>query len=197
MFKPSKSGTESFQSVMDSDQPLTQADLDDYILRLGKTSPTPADAMRFGMLSMRLKIQDQDFPKLVLRRFMIDKSESAEAALQQFSKVPLELLRQMKAHAAKIASNPVMLASFLAELAPFYKVDATAPSDKGSYLVLKPTFLNGPPPCAHCGCIETESCKLKFCARCRSVRYCSVDHQRADWPVHQKVCKEWAKQGQK
>ncbi len=66
---------------------LTLADFDDYVLRLGRNSPTPADAMRFGMLSMRLDIQEQDMPKVILRRFMIDVDGTAEAALHANTKI--------------------------------------------------------------------------------------------------------------
>jgi hypothetical protein len=197
MFKPSKSGTLGFESMMgDHDQPLTLSDFDDYVMRLWRNSPTPADAMRFGMLQLRLTIREEDRPKVILRRFMIDKSETAVESLHKHTKIPIQILQHMKAQAAKIASNPDAMASFLADLAPIYQTNAAAPLEKGSFCVMKPTFAGGPPPCAHCGCGDSESRKLKTCARCRSVRYCCLDHQKADWPIHQKVCKEWPK-GQK
>jgi hypothetical protein len=27
------------------------------------------------------------------------------------------------------------------------------------------------------------------CAKCKAVAYCNVEHQRADWPCHKRVCK--------
>jgi hypothetical protein len=190
MFKRDKQGAEWFESMMgDNAQPLTLADFDDYLLRLGRNSPTPADAMRFGMLSMRLDIQDQDMPKVILRRFMIDVDGTAEAALHANTKIDVGILRQMKAVAAAIVADPRKSAKFMADLVPVYTRVKESPFQPGSTEVLKPVFLGGKPNCAHCGCGDTESSKLKFCARCRSVRYCCVDHQKLDWPEHKKVCK--------
>jgi hypothetical protein len=31
--------------------------------------------------------------------------------------------------------------------------------------------------------------KLHICGKCRNVRYCSVECQRAHWPIHKPVCK--------
>ena len=190
MFKRDKEGTKWLESMMDGDaQPLTLADFDDYILRLGRNSPTPADAMRFGMLCMRLDIRQQDSPKLIVRRFMIDTDGTAGAAMQAYFKVDVEILRQLKTIAAATLANPQRLAKFLAELVPIYTRVKESPIERGNTAVLKPIFAGGKPNCAHCGCSDTESSKLKHCARCRSVRYCSTDHQKAHWPEHQKVCK--------
>src|SRR5689334_3958716 len=35
--------------------------------------------------------------------------------------------------------------------------------------------------------------KLSHCGRCRTVQYCSVEHQREDWPGHKVVCKQLAR----
>lgn len=44
----------------------------------------------------------------------------------------------------------------------------------------------------HCAvCKKTGD--LKKCAGCEQVFYCSAEHQRKDWPVHKKVCKELAR----
>ncbi|XP_064602257.1 egl nine homolog 1-like [Liolophura sinensis] len=39
----------------------------------------------------------------------------------------------------------------------------------------------------HCVVCESKV-NLKRCVRCRSVMYCSKDHQIADWPTHKKFC---------
>lgn len=190
MFKRDKEATKWLESTKNGNaKPLTLADFDEYILRLGRNSPTPADAMRFGMLSMRLDIQGQDSPRVIVRRFIIDTDGTAEAAMHAYFKVSLDILRQMKAVAAATLANPQRLAQFLAELVPIYTRVKESPFDSGNTEVLKPIFMDGKPNCAHCGGGGKESSKLKFCACCRSVRYCSADHQKAHWPEHQKVCK--------
>lgn len=40
--------------------------------------------------------------------------------------------------------------------------------------------------CKHCG---DHPNKLLGCSACHEVRYCNVDHQKADWPKHKKRCK--------
>lgn len=46
------------------------------------------------------------------------------------------------------------------------------------------------PQCAICGTAQ----KLLRCAKCKTVYYCSTDHQHADWPSHKKECRTLAKQ---
>uniref|UniRef100_A0A914W409 MYND-type domain-containing protein n=1 Tax=Plectus sambesii TaxID=2011161 RepID=A0A914W409_9BILA len=41
--------------------------------------------------------------------------------------------------------------------------------------------------CAHCG---QQDAVLRLCGNCRSVVYCNVDCQRADWGSHRKLCKQ-------
>lgn len=41
--------------------------------------------------------------------------------------------------------------------------------------------------CGHCGVVSPA---LKNCTRCRSVRYCNSNCQKADWKEHKKRCKE-------
>nr|WNL52994.1 prolyl 4-hydroxylase 2A [Sinonovacula constricta] len=45
--------------------------------------------------------------------------------------------------------------------------------------------------CAVCG---TDN-NLKVCSRCKSVAYCSKDHQTSDWPAHKVQCKRSSKSG--
>ena len=43
--------------------------------------------------------------------------------------------------------------------------------------------------CARCGATEgAGGSKLKVCARCRAVRYCSAACQKAHWSAHRRVC---------
>eukprot|EP00985_Skeletonema_marinoi_P004617 scaffold2006_cov77-Skeletonema_marinoi.AAC.2 len=46
--------------------------------------------------------------------------------------------------------------------------------------------------CASCGVAEVDEIKLKKCAACNSVRYCSVECQRNHRPKHKKACKKRA-----
>eukprot|EP00956_Cyclotella_meneghiniana_P021794 scaffold40235_cov49-Cyclotella_meneghiniana.AAC.1 len=43
--------------------------------------------------------------------------------------------------------------------------------------------------CAACGNADTD---LKACGSCRSVKYCNVDCQKANWQAHKKACKKRA-----
>ena len=40
-----------------------------------------------------------------------------------------------------------------------------------------------------CGVMEAHPAHFKCCAACRSVVYCSPEHQAADWPSHKSACK--------
>ena len=46
--------------------------------------------------------------------------------------------------------------------------------------------------CASCGIVATDNVKLKKCAACESVRYCSVECQRKHRPDHKEGCKKRA-----
>ncbi|OXA62048.1 protein CBFA2T1 [Folsomia candida] len=58
----------------------------------------------------------------------------------------------------------------------------------------KGKIVNSPKPvhltkCGSCGKDEVEQeGGLKRCARCKSIRYCSFNCQKEDWPRHKKVC---------
>ena len=40
-----------------------------------------------------------------------------------------------------------------------------------------------------CGAREAHPAHFKSCAACRTVAYCSKEHQVAGWPAHKKACK--------
>ncbi|EDQ91561.1 uncharacterized protein MONBRDRAFT_6441 [Monosiga brevicollis MX1] len=46
-----------------------------------------------------------------------------------------------------------------------------------------------PTACQFCLQTEHKVERLRVCANCKSISYCSVAHQRADWPFHKKICK--------
>jgi hypothetical protein len=41
---------------------------------------------------------------------------------------------------------------------------------------------------AACATVEQSAGQHKICSRCRTVRYCCVDHQRQDWKLHKPHC---------
>lgn len=48
------------------------------------------------------------------------------------------------------------------------------------------------PQCNICGTTQ----KLLRCAKCKTIYYCSTDHQHVDWPTHKQECKQMAKKRQ-
>jgi MYND finger len=60
----------------------------------------------------------------------------------------------------------------------------------GPISTLMPTLLNK--ACGSCAQPETtNSGKLKTCAKCHLVYYCSPSCQKARWPAHKEKCKEY------
>jgi len=51
--------------------------------------------------------------------------------------------------------------------------------------------------CNFCGVEESVRKQMKCCAGCRSVFYCSRDHQKKDWGKHKKKCKKRKKRKSK
>ena len=48
------------------------------------------------------------------------------------------------------------------------------------------------PTCGLTGC-EVKVSKGGLCSQCRSVNYCSKEHQRTDWPLHKSTCRQAVK----
>ncbi|KAJ7169363.1 hypothetical protein C8R43DRAFT_982900 [Mycena crocata] len=65
----------------------------------------------------------------------------------------------------------------------FYKVDIG--EKPGSAAVEPGVKISG---CMTCG-LTVNKKKLKTCQKCRRANYCSVECQRADWPIHKPSCK--------
>jgi len=57
----------------------------------------------------------------------------------------------------------------------------------------KDFFPAAPMSCKKCFKLPAETVPFNMCGRCRSVRYCTVDCQQADWVAHKPECKERAK----
>ncbi|XP_064552358.1 egl nine homolog 1 isoform X1 [Drosophila montana] len=56
----------------------------------------------------------------------------------------------------------------------------------------KPQLSTSPARCAICGTVE----QLLRCAKCKSIYYCSIQHQHLDWPTHRHDCRLLARQKQ-
>ena len=57
--------------------------------------------------------------------------------------------------------------------------------------------LRAPTPCcAACHAKASEHKKLRACAKCRAVRYCGRECQKAHWGEHKGVCKDVKRQQQ-
>lgn len=52
-----------------------------------------------------------------------------------------------------------------------------------------------PRRCEFPGCDKTGSDDLSYCQKCRCAFYCSVEHQKAQWPTHKLECKHMARKG--
>ena len=52
-------------------------------------------------------------------------------------------------------------------------------------------FLKQIPHCTVCD--STDKSKLKLCGRCRSVYYCSREHQTSNWDAHKTICRSLSK----
>lgn len=48
-----------------------------------------------------------------------------------------------------------------------------------------------PRRCEFPGCDKTGSDELSFCKKCRCAFYCSVEHQKAQWPAHKLNVSTW------
>ncbi|KAJ7832743.1 hypothetical protein B0H14DRAFT_3142799 [Mycena olivaceomarginata] len=60
-----------------------------------------------------------------------------------------------------------------------------------------PYSQNTPEACAYCDRRRDDKEKpLPLCGGCRSVRFCSAEHQKAFWPLHKVFCKQAQKQKQ-
>ena len=63
---------------------------------------------------------------------------------------------------------------------------AAAPSSAGAS--------QGVEACQSCGVTAAQmrerGAKLRVCSACLGAAYCSVEHQRADWPRHKRPCKQ-------
>ncbi|KAJ7811237.1 hypothetical protein B0H14DRAFT_2606698 [Mycena olivaceomarginata] len=60
-----------------------------------------------------------------------------------------------------------------------------------------PYSQNTPEACAYCERRrEDKENPLPLCGGCRSVRFCSAEHQKAFWPLHKAFCKQAQKQKQ-
>lgn len=53
---------------------------------------------------------------------------------------------------------------------------------------MAPTAATG---AAAAGSAAAAPAKLRVCSKCKAISYCSVAHQKADWPAHRRTCSSY------
>jgi hypothetical protein len=181
--KIDKKATKYFSNPSNEPQKLTLADVDDYLLRIGKPSPTQNDCWRFfslqSIISPTFSATEDGKAWLLMRKFMIDPDANT------FYKLTEKQLRTTRLLLEAFSEDEAKLQDFLE------KGDVILSRQSSSQLpttVMKPVSLNGK-RCKLCNVKEDESVKILTCGKCRSVYYCNKDHQIEDWKAHKKDCK--------
>lgn len=189
---------------------MTLDDLESYVLRLGKKCPTQADAMEFAFLSegvneLRKNCGLPDF-WIPVRRAMLNEDGQREEVLREYFKFPVDAMEAAKKAAEDCKNDSRRFEDFMqtaksaiARQRPDFQnmLSAIRPNNTGRANQLPPDCMMMKPihmarkACRHC---DSEKCsddkeKLLACSRCRSVWYCSKEHQKADWKRHKVECK--------
>lgn len=165
---------EPFNSAL-LNAPLTRADLDEWADRLGKPSPTPFDAIRFGTLQMRISAA-RDRAAANNAAAGVPMAFPSLGSIASFFKKGPDGNRGSGFPALVVSTFASLLLA--AQDAPF-----------GGGIALAPTLFSGTPVCCACG---KAGGGLKACARCRGETYCGVECQKARWPEHRKSCRDVA-----
>ena len=171
---------------------LTIEDLDEYVGRLGKCSPTAADAMRFGELSMAIDaIFTEEESKIWIstRKALLSDSDEFNAEMRTLGIDPKSErgIAFKKNIDIKLRKDAEEILARQSDPEGNGRFDTSAP---GKTVVMKPIY-SSPPECIVCNVTKSETVKLLMCSVCRSVWYCGVEHQKQDWISHKKICKRY------
>eukprot|EP01038_Epipyxis_sp_PR26KG_P006327 gene6327-8712_t len=148
-------------------KPLTIDDLDEFIGRRGKPSPTIADCMRFAELSMA-----------------IEEIFTAEESERWFKERHAMILGYYKTNSKEETDTRLR-----SEAEAILSRQNLEGKKESNIAVMQPMYLDEP-QCRICHAKNTETVKLLKCSVCRSILYCGVDHQKQDWKRHKKECKQ-------
>jgi hypothetical protein len=182
---------------------LTKEDLLDYKSRLGKNSPSPIDAIRFGQLSMTLskylkQADVREYNDAILKRdyMTVDKYErkilkrtekSNHVDRRSDVEIPLGTRVRIKADGKKgvLAKRNGWIVRVGSEESKFcIRIDneesLREKVGRSEFTVL-------------CGNQMCDNEGTKRCNRCLTMWYCSKDCQKANWRTHKSICEPFDK----
>jgi len=155
--------TEAYQAR--GSKRLTIDDLDEYIHRQGKPSPTMFDAIRFGELAMGIEgifTKEESTRWFAERKAMLNSPDSA---------VKQEIDTRLRKEATDILSRQD-------------DHGRTNRMDPSKVAIMQPICTK-----LQCRVCRVGNVQLYKCSGCESVWYCGREHQKHDWKRHKKECK--------
>lgn len=209
-----KSFTSAFNS---NDAKFSMKDLDEYLTRLGKNSPTMQDAIRFGELSMKVStIFPNDLTVMFPARKLYIEKDAGIESLKNYFKLTDSMVSGLKALLNRFDAGGIekmfkpladRIDTFNAtqqqqQQQPSSSTSSSSTSSSSSSSSSSPSPFPFPTNGENTVVMkpiymEKKACrfcnggsKLFKCSRCKSVFYCGVEHQKQDFGRHnKKECK--------